>query len=202
MRRPLAFIAAVMRLTLAAMAAAPKLLWEGGKWVLRSLGPPQQAAQAESALMAEVEDLVAETEAKAEMTAAGIHRADVPADFHADLGRAAIQYLANAENEDPILAAMLSEETKGYLRGLPRDRQVLLTAYRPANIGRHLSSEVPILGMPKVPTYREWQQAEYARLVAAGHSPNPADYQRVVRKADVPDAADDTPEDTVRYGGR
>ena len=202
MRRTIALFAAVMRLTLAAMAAAPKLVWEGGKWIARSFAPPAQAAQAESALRAEVEDLVAETEAKATMTAAGIHKADVPADFHADLGRAAIQFLADAEHEDPSLAAMLDDEAKEYLLHLPRDRQSLLVAYRPAQIGRHLTREVALVNMPRVPSFREWQQAEYARLAKAGHSPNPADFQRVVRKADVPDAPEEEPQDTVRFGGR
>lgn len=191
------FLGAVIAATLAALAAAPRLIWEGGRWVLRSLAPPQQAAQAENALMAEVEDLVAETEAKAEMTAAGVHRADVPADFHADLGRAAIQYLADAEHEDPSLAAMLDDQAKEYLINLPRDRQSLLVNYRPEQIARHLLREVPLINMPRVPTYREYTQALYDRLAAEGHNPDPRIVQ-TVRRADV----DETPEDAVRFGMR
>ncbi|MCJ2043169.1 hypothetical protein MKK58_01185 [Methylobacterium sp. J-078] len=197
MRRTIALFAAVMRLTLAAMAAAPKLVWEGGKWIARSFAPPAQAAQAESALMAEVEDLVAETETKAALTAAGVHRADVPADFHADLGRAAIQFLADAEHEDPSLAAMLDEEAKEYLINLPRDRQSLLVNYRPAQIGRHLTREAALINMPRVPTFKEYRQALYDRMEAEGLRPDPRIVQSI-RKADV----DETPEDGVRYGMR
>lgn len=191
------FLGAVIAATLAALAAAPKLIWEGGRWILRSFAPPAQARQVESALVAQVEDLVAETETKAAMTAAGDHKADVRPTHYVDLGRAAIQYLADAEHEDPILASMLDDQAKEYLITLPRDRQSLLVNYRPEQIARHLLREVPLINMPRVPTYREYTQALYDRLAAEGHNPDPRIVQSI-RKADV----DETPEDTVLYGMR
>ena len=197
------FIGALIAATLAAIAAAPRLIWEGGRWVLRSLAPQPQARQAENALMEQVEDLVAETEAKAQTAAAtGIVRAYVGPDFHRNLGRAALQHLLCEDDADPTLAAMLSDETKSYLAGLPRDRLAIFVCLQAEVIGRHLSGDTPLVRMPRIPSYREWQQSEYAHLVKAGHSPNPADYRRVVRRADVPDAADEPKEDAVRFGMR
>jgi hypothetical protein len=197
------FIVALIAATLAALAAAPRLIWEGGRWILRSLSPPQQARQAESALVAQVEDLVAETEAKAQIAATtGIVKADVGPDFHRNLGRAALQHLLCEDDADPTLAAMLSDETKSYLANLQRDRLAIFVCLQAEVIGRHLSGDARLATMPRVPSYREWQQAEYARLVKAGHSPDPADYHRVVRRADVPDAADEPEEDAVRFGMR
>lgn len=197
MRRTIALFAAVMRLTLAAMAAAPKLVWEGGRWILRSLAPPQQAAQAETALVQQVEELVAETETKAEMTAAGVHKADVRPTHFTDLGRAALQYLHPMEGDDESLAVMLDDQAKDYLDTLPRDRLALFVNYRPEQIGRHLSRDVPLLNMPRVPSYREYTQALYVRLAAEGHNPDPRIVQSI-RRADV----DEEPQDGVRYGMR
>lgn len=196
--RFVALVGSAMKAGLIALLSAPKLVWDGTKFVLQALSPPQQAAQAETALVTQVEELVAETEAKAEMTSAGIHKADVPADFHADLGRAAVQYLADAEHEDPSLASLLDEEMRDYLLHLPRDRQSLLVAYRPAQIGMHLSGDIPLVNMPRIPSFREWQQAQHDRLVAQGLRPDPRAI-RTVRLADV----DETPDaDTVRFGMR
>ncbi|MHC2001816.1 hypothetical protein ACYQR9_15455 [Methylobacterium sp. CM6241] len=202
-RRFLGAVGALVAATLAAIAAAPRLIWEGGRWVLRSLAPPAEARQAENALIEQVADLVAETEAKAEIAAAtGIVKADVGPDFHRNLGRAALQHLLCEDDADPTLAAMLSDETRSYLANLPRDRLAIFVCLQAEVIGRHLSGDARLATMPRVPLYREWQQAESARLVKAKHSPDPADYRRVVRGVDVPDAADEPEEDAVRFGMR
>ncbi|MCJ2047645.1 hypothetical protein MKK58_24345 [Methylobacterium sp. J-078] len=191
------FLGAVIAATLAALAAAPKLIWEGGRWILRSLAPPQQAAQAPGELVEQVEELVAETETKAAMTSAGVHKADIRPTHHTDLGRAALQYLMPMEGDDETIAVMLDDQAKDYLDSLPRDRLALLVNFRPEQIGRHLTREVPIATMPRVPSYREYTQSLYDRLAAEGHNPDPCIVQSI-RRADV----DEEPQDGVRYGMR
>ncbi len=171
------------KLGLLAMLSAPKLVWDGARFVLKSFGPPQQAAQAESALVQQVEELVAETEAEGRARRRRHPQGRRPGGFprRPRARRAPVPGRCGTRESDPRGPAERRDEG---LPPPPCPRQAgPAHGISAANIGRHLSGEVPILGMPKVPTYREWQQAEYARLVAAGHSPNPADYQRVVRKA-------------------
>lgn len=196
--RLVALVGSAMKAGLIAMLSAPKLIWDGTRFVLEALKPQSQAAQAETALVTKVEELVAETETKAAMTSAGgITRADVRPTHHTDLGRAALQYLQPMEGDDESLAVMLDDQAKDYLDTLPRDRLALFVNYRPEQIGRHLSRDVPLLNMPRVPSYREYTQALYDRLAAEGQNPDPRIVQ-TVRRADV----DLEPQDTVRFGGR
>lgn len=195
--RFVALVGSAMKAGLIAMLSAPKLIWDGTRFVLEALKPQSQAAQAQGTLVQQVEELVAETETKAEMTAAGVHKADVRPTHFTDLGRAALQYLQPMEGDDESLAVMLDDQAKDYLDSLPRDRLALFVNYRPEQIGRHLSRDVPLINMPKVPSYREYTQALYNRLAAEGHNPDPR-IVRTVRLADV----DEEPQDTVRFGGR
>jgi hypothetical protein len=195
--RIVALVASAAKLGLIALLSAPKLVWDGTKFVLQALSPPQQAAQAQGELVQQVEELVAETETKAAMTAAGVHKADIRPTHHTDLGRAALQYLMPMEGDDETIAVMLDDQAKDYLDSLPRDRLALFVNFRPEQIGRHLTREVPIATMPRVPSYREYTQSLYDRLAAEGHNPDPRIVQSI-RWADV----DEEPQDTVRFGGR
>lgn len=201
------YVASAVVAGILAMLSAPKMVWEAGKWVLRAVSPQPQAPQAQGALMQQVEELVAETESqaavvasKAARDAAGITSADVGPDFHRHLGQAALQFLMPEAGVDPTLEAMIDDEKAHYLLSLPRDQLALFVCMKAEVIGRHLSGDAPLATMPRIPTFREYQATQYARLVKAGHSPDPRDFQHVVRKADVPDAVEE--EDAVRYGMR
>ncbi|MFV4641093.1 hypothetical protein ACNJUF_21295, partial [Mycobacterium tuberculosis] len=63
MRSIARFFAAVMRAALAAMTAAPRLIWDGVRWIARSMsGAPGQAAAAQAEAVAEMQAAAAEAE--------------------------------------------------------------------------------------------------------------------------------------------
>jgi hypothetical protein len=190
------YVASAVVAGILAMLAAPRLIWEAGRWVLRAFSPQPQAPQAERELVQQVEEVTAAVEAKVD----GILKADVGPDFDVSLGRAALDFLFDAEDADPILAAMLTDETKAYLSGLSREHLGRMVCYSPERVGSHISGGVQILGLPRVPTYREYQAAEFSRLLKAGHTPNPADYCHVVRKADVAAPEPEEELEAVRFG--
>jgi len=188
------YVASAVVAGILAMLAAPRLIWEAGRWVLRAVSPQPQAPQAESELVQQVEEVTAAVEAKTN----GVLKADVAPDFEVSLGRAALDHLFDAEDADPTLAAMLSDETRAYLDGLSREHLARIVCYSPERVGSHISGGVQILGIPRVPTYQEWQAMEFNRLLKAGHNPDPADYCHVIRRADVAEPEEEV--EAVRFG--
>ncbi|WP_438345788.1 hypothetical protein [Methylorubrum populi] len=150
--------AAIMRAAFAALARAPKLVWDGTRFVLRAAAailptPPQEEALAE-------EELLAELNRPREILKADI----VEADPREEWGYAAGNYLASC-GEEPA-AGVLDERAIAHLDSLDVAERAALLAYEPRHIGQHLMGERKLKNLPPVPTAAQWTDAEKARLAA------------------------------------
>ncbi len=152
------FFAAVFRAAALAMARAPKLVWDGTRFVLRAAAailptPPQEEAIAE-------EELMAELNRPRELVKADIVEPDVREEW----GYAAGNHLVSC-GEEPA-AGVLDERAIAYLDSLDIEERAALLAYEAKYIGAFLLGERVLKGLPKVPTAAQWTDAEKARLAA------------------------------------
>lgn len=152
--------ASIMRSVAAALARAPKLVWDGTKFVLRAAAaliptPPQEEAMAADELMAELN------------RPREIIKADVAeADPREDWGRAAGDYLMPCGAAPVRPEAVLDARAIAYLDSLDVEERAALLAPEPRHIGQHLMGERRLQGLPQVPTAAEWTAAKQARLAA------------------------------------
>ncbi|SEO94653.1 hypothetical protein SAMN04487843_105138 [Methylobacterium sp. ap11] len=152
------FFAAVFRAAALAMARAPRLVWDGTKFVLRAAAalvptPPQEEALAE-------EELVRELSRPRELVKADV----VEADPREEWGRAAGDHLFPCGEERA--AGILDERARSYLDSLDVEERAALLAYEARHIGQHLLGERKLKNLPPVPTAAQWTDAEKARLAA------------------------------------
>ncbi|MEH3144080.1 MAG: hypothetical protein PGN34_01705 [Methylobacterium frigidaeris] len=150
--------AAIMRAAFAALARAPRLVWDGTRFVLRASAavlptPPQEEALAE-------EELLAELNRPREILKADIAEPDVREEW----GHAAGSHLFPCGEERA--AGVLDERAVAYLNSLDVEERAALLAYEARHIGQHLMGERVLKGLPKVPTLAEWTAEEKARLAA------------------------------------
>lgn len=156
----LSFLARVMRAVAVAMATAPRLVLEGGKWVLRAAAaliptPPQEEAMAEHELMAEL------------MRPREIPKADIGyEDPNEAWGRAAGEHLVPCGEPLVRPEAVLDERAMAYLDSLDVMQRAALLAYEPRHVGQFLLGERVLKGLPPVPTATQFNDAEKARLAA------------------------------------
>jgi hypothetical protein len=151
------FVVAFARSLAAALAAMPRLVWEGGKLVAKTFfpGQPQEQAIAEEELMEEI------------MRSRPLPKADVGYDRPDEAwGRAAGDHLIPCGEPMVSPAAILDERAMAYLDSLDVMERAALLAYEPRHIGQHLMGERALKGLPKVPTGADWNEAEKARLAA------------------------------------
>lgn len=152
------FVASLMRSVAAALARAPRLVWDGTKFVLRAAAalvptPPQEEALAEEELLAELN------------RPRVLPKPDViEADPREEWGYAAGNYLVSC-GEEPA-SGILDERAIAYLDSLDIEERAALLAYEARHIGRHLLGELALKGLPPVPTAAQWTDAEKARLAA------------------------------------
>lgn len=150
------FFAAVFRAAALAMARAPRLVWDGTKFVLRAATaliptPPQEEALAE-------EELLAELNRPRVLPKADIVEPDVRETW----GRAAGDHLFPCGEERA--AGVLDERARAYLDSLDLEERAALLAHEAKHIGQHLMGERKLKGLPPVPTAAQWTDAEKARL--------------------------------------
>ncbi|SFE90108.1 hypothetical protein [Methylobacterium sp. yr596] len=165
MRSVVRFVALMMRAALAAMAAAPRLVWDGARWVARAVtGAPPAVAAAQAEAMAEVEA------AAQEQAAAQAKPAATPAAVHEAWGRAAVAHLAPLPGQAPAATACLDEAAKRYLDQLTPAQALRLASLEPRHVGAHLLGDRPLAALPRPLTVAEWQAEEKERLAAAAGS--------------------------------
>lgn len=151
------FLAAFARSLAAALAAMPRLVWEGGKWVAKTFfpGAPQEQSAAE-------EEMVAELLRPRELPKADTGYED-PAEAW---GRAAGDFLVPCGEPLHRPEAILDERARAYLDSLNVMERAALLAYEPRHIGQHLLGERALKNLPPVPTAAQFTDAEKARLAA------------------------------------
>ncbi|ACS39110.1 hypothetical protein [Methylorubrum extorquens] len=153
-------IASIMRSVAAALARAPRLVWDGTKFVLRAAAsilptPPQEEAIAEQELMAEL------------MRPRELPKADTGyEDPHEAWGRAAGDFLVPCGEPLVRPEAVLDERARAYLDALNVMERAALLAYDARHIGQHLLGDRKLKGLPRVPTAAEFTDAEKQRLAA------------------------------------
>ncbi|GAB6843004.1 hypothetical protein HNR00_003076 [Methylorubrum rhodinum] len=151
------FLAAFARSLAAALAAMPRMVFEGGKWVARTFFPgrPQEEAMAEQEL---VEELMRPRE---------LPKADTGYDSPDEAwGRAAGDFLIPCGESLHRPEAILDERAMAYLDSLNVMERAAILAYDAKFIGQHLMGERKLKGLPPVPTAAQWTDAEKARLAA------------------------------------
>ncbi|MBK3397702.1 hypothetical protein [Methylobacterium ajmalii] len=171
------FFASVMRAAFAAMACAPRLVWDGTRFVLRAAAsliptPPQEEAVAE-------EELMAELNRPREILKADVVEPDVREEW----GYAAGNHLVSCGEPTK---GVLDERAIAYLDALDIEERAALLAYEARHIGQHLMGERMLKGLPKVPTLAEWTAAEKARLAALA---GPVRERRALIQAKVDEVA-------------
>ncbi len=159
--RLLRFFAAVMRAALAAMAVVPRLVWDGARWIARSMsGAPGQAAAAQAEAVAEMQAAAAE----AEQDLAALARAApaaASADASLEWGQAALRFLAGQRRG---VEGTLDEPALAYLGALSPEQQARLAAHPARRIGEHLLRERRIASLPEPEDLAAWRKAELARV--------------------------------------
>lgn len=178
--RLMRFFAAAIRAALVAMATAPKLVWDGFRWVARAVtAPPPAVAEAQAEAIAEIEAMAQED------AAAKAKPAATPAAIHEAWGRAAVAHLAPLPGQPPEATACLDDAARCYLNRLTPAQALKLASLEPRHVGAHLLGDRPLPALPRPLTVAEWQAEEKERLAAsAGPRPRPdAEPQRGRREA-------------------
>ena len=159
--RLMRFFAAAIRAALVAMATAPKLVWDGARWVARAVtAPPPAVAEAQAEAMAEIEAMAQED------AAAKAKPASTPAAVHEAWGRAAVAHLAPLPGQAPGATACLDDAARTYLDQLTPEQAFRLASLEPRHVGAHLLGNRPLSWMPKPLTMAEWRAEEKERLAA------------------------------------
>ena len=168
------FLASVMRAVAAALALAPRLVWEGGKWVARTFfpGAPQEQTVAEQEMM---EELLRPREIPAAVT--GYENPDEA------WGRAASDHLIPLGTPLHRPEEILDERAMSYLDSLDLSERSALLAHDARHIGQHLMGERKLKGLPPVPTAQQFNDAEGARLRSLA-GPVAEELRRVQKKVD------------------
>ncbi|KMO15956.1 hypothetical protein [Methylobacterium platani] len=159
--RLMRFFAAVMKAALAAMAAVPRLIWDGARWVARAVtGAPPAVAAAQAEAMAEIEAAAQEQAAPQAKPAA------TPAAVHEAWGRAAVAHLAPLPGQPPAATACLDDAARRYLDTLTPAQALRLASMEHRHVGAHLLGDRPLAALPKPLTMAEWRKEEMERLGA------------------------------------
>ncbi|MCF4127928.1 hypothetical protein [Methylobacterium sp. SyP6R] len=159
--RLMRFFAAAIRAALVAMATAPKLVWDGARWVARAVtAPPPAVAEAQAEAMAEIEA------AAQEDAAAQAKPAATPAAVHEAWGRAAVAHLAPLPGQAPAATACLDEAARCYLDRLTPAQALKLASLEPRHVGAHLLGNRPLASLPRPLTLAEWHRQEVERVAA------------------------------------
>ncbi|MEE7478848.1 hypothetical protein [Methylobacterium hispanicum] len=162
MRSVVRFVAAIMKAALVALATAPRLVWDGVRWVARSMsgGAPGQAAAAQAEAVAELQ--AAADEATQNLAAPAASATAAPsADASVEWGQAALRFLAGQRRG---VEGTLDEPALAYLGALSPEQQARLAAHPARRIGEHLLRERRIASLPEPEDMAGWRKAELARL--------------------------------------
>lgn len=167
MRSLIRFVAAIIRAALAAMAAAPRMAWDGARWVAGAVtAPPPAVAEAQAEAMAEIEAMAQED------AAAQAKPASTPAAVQTEWGQAAVAHLAPLPGQAPAATACLDEAARCYLDRLTPAQALKLASLEPRHIGAHLLGDRRVASLPRPLTLADWHRQEVER-VAAMAKPRP-----------------------------
>lgn len=161
--------AALLAATLAAMLAVPKMIFEGGKWVLRAaFAPPTPAGAGIEEALDAVHAAAASTQAPSAPAADTVPAADAvrkasmseAADAVREWGRLARAYATSrlTSEPEPDLRAF-DEAAESWLRGLTDAECQRLLDYGVQRVSDHMLGAHAISGLSRCQEYPRWSQA-------------------------------------------
>jgi hypothetical protein len=169
------FVALVMSALTAiaqAVIATTRLVWEGGKWVLKSLSPVPPARQAPAAAGSAADALsalaeVTETPAPASAALPAPEAVDPVVEWGLVAQQYAMSQISVTGGDEPSLA-LLDEPATAWLKSLATIDLVRVANYPSGRVGEHMLGQRPISGLPLCPTMREWEavQRDAAQMTA------------------------------------
>jgi hypothetical protein len=159
----LKFLASVARAAIVALTLVPRLVWEGGKWIVKDVlgagaGGGAAAAQAQAAaeISAAAQEVAAAKAAPAKTAAAS--PVGTP-DW--EWGTAALRILGGDRDAG---RGILDQAAISYLEKLTPDQGLKLAAFPPQRIGQHLTGNNPIRSLPQAGSPHAYWGAEIKRL--------------------------------------
>ncbi|AWB24229.1 MULTISPECIES: hypothetical protein [Methylobacterium] len=161
----LKFLASVARFALAAITLVPRLVWEGGRWIMREVvagGAGGGAAAAQAQAAAEI-SAAAQEVAAAKAAPAKAKDSSPVGTPDWEWGTAALHVLAGDRDAGK---GILDQAAISYLEKLTPDEGLRLAAFPPDRIGRHLTGYNPIRSLPQAGSPHAYWGAEIKRLVA------------------------------------
>ncbi len=161
--------AAMLAATIAAMLAVPKMVYEGGRWVLRAMfAPPAPAGLEVEEAMDAVRAAAAPTPAPSEPARDAVQAADAvrkaslaeAADAVREWGRLARAYATSrlSAEPEPDLRA-LDEAAESWLRSLSDEECRRLLDFGVQRVSDHLLGAHPIPGLSRCQQYPAWAPA-------------------------------------------
>ncbi|MGU3362296.1 hypothetical protein ACLBWX_18370 [Methylobacterium sp. M6A4_1b] len=162
-RQIIAAVIATMAAIAQAIVSTARLVWEGGKWILKSMSPPAQQAPAAGASAADAISALAEvteTQAPAPAALPAPEPVDPVLEWGALAQRYAISQSVITGEDEPRLDGILDEPAIAWLQSLPVVDLLKLTNATPEQIGRHMLGGRPIPGLALCPTMQEWEQSK------------------------------------------
>ena len=164
--RAVAFLATVAKLALAAITLVPRLVWEGGRWIVKEVigggGAGGNAAAAQAQAAAELQAAASEV-AQAKAAPAQTKDSSPVGTPDWTWGTAALRILAGDRDAG---AGILDEAAISYLEKLTPDEGMRLAVFSPDRIGRHLTGREPVRSLPQAGSLRAYWGAEIERLRA------------------------------------
>lgn len=161
------FIATVIKAALAALAFMPRMVWEGGKWVIKEVAGAAasgSAAAAQAQAAAEIQAAAEEVAAAKAAPTSAVPTSPVGTPDWT-WGTAALAVLAGDRGG---AAGILDEAALSYLDGLSADQGMRLAAFPPDRIGRHLTGNEPIQSLPQAQSLHAYWGKEIQRLCDEG----------------------------------
>lgn len=150
----------VMAVIMALMAAAPRAVWDGTKWIMRAaFGPPQAAAAGVEMAMEEVAEAAAvpAPDVDAPRSAEEIARKAAEAEMAeavTDWGRIARRFAVSQINGEPEPSlARLDEPAAAWLYSLTRAECERVLELTPATISDHMLGRRIARGLPRCLDY-------------------------------------------------
>ncbi len=163
--RAFALLATVAKLAFAALTLVPRLVWEGGKWIVKEVigggsAGAGNAAAAQARAAAEIQ-AAAEEVAQAKTAPAPAANPSPVGTPNWVCGTAALQVLAGDRD---AAKGVLDEPALEYLLALSPEQGLKLAAFPPDRIGRHLSGNQPIKSLAQAASLEDYWGAEIERL--------------------------------------
>ncbi len=154
MFRIFAYVGLIMKAAVAKMAAMPRLVWEGGKLVAKTIfpGAPAEAAAAEAELAAALSQQAGELGAVQAP-------AEPPVDPATEWGKIARSYaFSTMGGLDDVDLGALDEAAQAWLTSLPAIDLLRLTKVTSKEVGQHMFGEKLLPGVRRCEKLGEYQR--------------------------------------------